>query len=131
MLCILQVTYISDNITVTNIGYEYEIIRTIVEEELNNYDALKESDNIEINLGMQMLILVIVGLWFWFAEKSKDYILYVFSGITSLVGGVWFFTVDGVNMTSINTWTAIILILFGVYCFFLSLYYGMRYNARK
>lgn len=79
----------------------------------------------------QVLILLLVGLWFWFAEKSKDYVLYVFSGITSAVGGVWFFTVDGVNMMSINTWTAIILLLFGVYCFFLSIYYGMKYSGRK
>ena len=75
-------------------------------------------------LSEQTFVLVLTGLFFWFAENKKDYILYVFTGIFASVGGFFYLGIEAYNIISFNTWAGIILMLFGVYCFFLSLRYS-------
>ena len=78
-----------------------------------------------LSLDTNVLVLLVLGLFFWFAENKKDYILYVFSGIFASVGGFFYLGIEAYSITSFNTWTGIILMLFGVYCFFLSLRYSV------
>jgi len=99
-------------------------IRDIVRYELNRYDALKEGDDVEISFASSIFILVLTGLFFWFAENKKDYMMYVFTGILASIGGVFYLGVESFSILGMYTWGGIIFMLFGVYCFFLSLRYS-------
>ena len=94
----------------------------------SNTDSLsKIMSDIMINPVLMAIVLMIT--FFILAEKKEDYLLYVLSGVLALVMGVYYIILlEGISYVS---WIGVILLLFGVYCFFLSLAYSLKKRSRK
>jgi len=76
-----------------------------------------------------LMAIVLMLTFFVLAERKEDYLLYVLSGILAFVMGVYYIILlEGISYTS---WIGVILLLFGVYCFFLSLAYSLKKRSRK
>jgi len=96
------------------------------------YDWLNASgfmDMSDFMINPVMMAIVLMITFFILAEKKEDYLLYVLSGILALVMGVYYIILlEGISYVS---WIGVILLLFGVYCFFLSLAYSLKNRSRK
>ena len=83
----------------------------------------------DFNLSSSILAIVLMLTFFVLAERKEDYLLYIFSGVLALVMGVYYIILlEGISYVS---WIGVILLLFGVYCFFLSLAYSLKKRSRK
>ena len=83
----------------------------------------------DIMINPVLMAIVLMLTFFVLAERKEDYLLYVLSGILALVMGVYYIILlEGISYVS---WIGVILILFGVYCFFLSLAYSLKKRSRK
>lgn len=82
-------------------------------------------------LNPQMLILLLIGIWYYFGTRDKDAIFFLFSSLTSMVGGIYFVGVDGMNILSINFWTGLILLFSSIYFIYLMLFNIVNYGFRK
>ena len=96
------------------------------------YDWLNASgfmDMSDFMINPVMMAIVLMLTFFVLAERKEDYLLYVLSGVLALVMGVYYIILlEGISYVS---WIGVILLLFGVYCFFLSLAYSLKKRSRK
>ena len=99
-------------------GCDCDDIRVIVRNELNRYNALKESDNVNLGLESGLLMIVLIGLFFWFATTRKSAFLFMLCGIISFVTGIYYILLE---LSTTYTIIAVSIIGFSFYSMFLAL----------
>lgn len=72
-------TYISGG------GCDCSTIRTIIRQEINNYNAIKEGDNIEINIAIQSLIIIMGLVLLGFTTFKKDAVICALLGFSATI----------------------------------------------
>lgn len=75
------------------------------------------------NLIYPLLAVLLMLVFFILGYRQEDYMLFIFSGILSLVVGVYYLVLlEGFTYIS---WIGLILIFFSVYCFYLGLAFSI------
>lgn len=71
-----------------------------------------------------VLGLVVLSLFFYFAERKEDYALYILTFVIAMGTMYYYFGQGGIY--SVEWFTGLALLLFGMYSLYLSIYYGMK-----